>query len=80
MHQLFAIEVFNDTTLVVVFQESIVFFGCSFCERLEPVGAVGGSHLHSPFLHAGGHLVGYGKVKESAVLDDVAQFLIDVRR
>ena len=46
-----------------------MLFGRSFGEGLEPVGNMGYTMLHSPFLHAAGHAVGRFAVKGLATLD-----------
>ena len=48
--------------------ESIVLLRRSLGERLEPVGVMGGSHLHRPPFHAFGHLVGYVAVEGRTVV------------
>ena len=45
-------------TIEVRENKRVMLFGSGAGERLEPVGVVGGTLFHGPFLHRFGHLVG----------------------
>ena len=75
-----ATELFYHSTLPVVLKECVMLFGSTLGERLEPVGDVGGPHLHGPLLHALGNLVGSLHIKRSAVAQHLAILLIGAGR
>lgn len=59
LDELLAGELFHHTALAIVLHEAIVLLGRAFGQGLEPVGAMGGTELHGPFLHAFGKKTGY---------------------
>ena len=61
-----------------MFDERVVFLGSAFGQRLEPMRAVGHSHVDGPLLHALRYLVGYLKVEGCAVFDHFTQFFVGV--
>ena len=60
--------------------ESVMLLGCTFGERLEPVGIVCDSVLDSPGLDTFSHFVGYGTVERCSVINDVTHLFIYLRR
>ena len=80
LDELLAREFLHHAPLAVVFHEGVVFFRRAFGQGLEPVGAMGDTQLHGPFLHAGGHGVGGLQVERRAVVDDVAHLFISISR
>ena len=60
--------------------EGIVLLGCALCQRLEPVGIVGGPHFLSPSLHAFCHGICDGTVKAGAILHYVDHLAIHLSR
>ena len=60
--------------------EGVVFLSRAFRERLEPVGVVRHSVLHSPLLHSLCHRIGNGTVEPCAVVHYVDELFINVAR
>ena len=63
-----------------MFHKAVVLLGSAFCQRLEPVRAMGGTQLHGPLLHAFCHGVGGSHVQFCAVVHDVAHLGVNVCR
>ena len=80
LYKQFAGEFLHHAALAVVFHKSIVLFGSTFGQRMEPVRIVGRPHFHRPFLHTCGNLVGYAAVQRSSVVNHIRQFGIHLAR
>ncbi len=80
LYKFFTGKLLDHAALEVMFNECVMLFSRSFRKRLEPVGAVGHSVVHCPLFHSFCHLVGYRKIQECTVYDDIAQFFIYIER
>ena len=69
----FAAKFFNHTAVTVVFDKSVVFFGCPVGQGLEPVCIMGNSFFQCPHTHTGCHMVGYFAVDRCSVINGVGQ-------
>ena len=72
-------ELHNDMAVRCRGDKAVVLFGRDAGQRLEPVGKVCGAVLHRPVAHGGRHRVGNGQVQLLALVDGVAQAVIDIR-
>ncbi len=59
--------------------EAVVLLGGDAGQRLEPMGVVGGTVGDRPILHGGGHCIGHAGIQLCAVIDGLAQGLVDLR-
>ena len=73
LYEQFAGKLFDHAAFAVVFDESVMFFGCPFGEGVEPVGIMCCTHFDGPFLHTGGYGVGSFAVEGGTVVDGVDQ-------
>ena len=78
--QLLAAELGDGRAALGRDQERVVLLGGQPGHRLEPVGVMGRAVLHGPLPHRGGHDVGDRRVQRGALLDRVAQRLVDILR
>ena len=76
LYKEFAAELLHHAALPVVFEEGIVLLGSSLRQGLEPVGHVGGPHLHGPLLHALSDFVGRLHIERHAVSQCLTVLLI----
>ena len=80
LHQELARELFDHATLAVVLHKGIVLLGRAVGEGLEPVGVMGHTTFLGPLAHALGHGICDAPVEVCAVVDDIDELLVDVRR
>ena len=76
LYELLSGEFLDHSSLAVVLHKSVMLFGGTFGQRLEPVCAMGYSQFHGPFLHTFGHLIGCFQIQRRTVVHYVAHFLI----
>ena len=80
LHESLAGELLHHAPLAVMLHEAVMLLCGAFGEGLKPMGAMGDSQLHGPFLHAGCHGIGGGQVEGGTVVHDVAHLPEDIGR
>ena len=61
-------------------EEGIVLFRSGSGHGLEPVGVVGGTLCHGPFLHGSSNAVRHGRIEATTAVDDALKVLVDILR
>ena len=56
--------------------KSVVLFGSTFRQGLEPVRIVSDTHFHSPLLHAGSYGISDGAVQTGPVVHHVNHLVV----
>ncbi len=75
-----AVEFLYDAAFAVVLDESVMFLGGCFGQRLEPVGVVACAHVDGPLFHSLGNRFGHFARQSLLVVDCVDEGLEGVGR
>ena len=76
LDQLFAVELHDGGAVFHGADETIVLLTGDAGERLEPVGVMGGAHLHRPALHHAGNHIGHFNVQRLTLFQGGLQAFI----
>ena len=75
-HQLLAVELHDGGAVAHGGDEAVMLLAGNAGQRLEPVGVVGGTQLHSPALHDAGHDVCHLNVQRCALVQGLLEALV----